>query len=88
MLRNWTGELKYMNNFKFRRFGRKHLSETQQKASKEPKEQSNKSIPNAVPERTESSCEELGPDNAENSSIKSSNTDESNRRTESTMDME
>ncbi|XP_017888697.1 translation machinery-associated protein 16 [Ceratina calcarata] len=37
MLRNWDGDLRYLTNFKFRRFGRKHLSETLQKGSREPK---------------------------------------------------
>ncbi|XP_033329721.1 translation machinery-associated protein 16 isoform X1 [Megalopta genalis] len=34
MLKNWNGELRYLTNFKFRRFGRKHLNDALQKASK------------------------------------------------------
>ncbi|OAD56192.1 Translation machinery-associated protein 16 [Eufriesea mexicana] len=32
MLREWNGELRYLTNFKFRRFGKRHLEETLQKA--------------------------------------------------------
>ncbi|XP_076174912.1 translation machinery-associated protein 16 [Ptiloglossa arizonensis] len=34
MLRNWNGDVKYINNFKFRRFGKKHLNDALQKADK------------------------------------------------------
>ncbi|XP_031846031.1 translation machinery-associated protein 16 [Nomia melanderi] len=35
MLRKWNGELKYLTNFKFRRFGKKHLNDILQKARKQ-----------------------------------------------------
>lgn len=38
LLRNWNGELRLLPNFKFRRFGRKHLNEALQKAGKQRKE--------------------------------------------------
>ncbi|XP_076643234.1 translation machinery-associated protein 16 [Halictus rubicundus] len=37
MLRKWNGELRYLPNFKFIRFGKKHLNDALQKASKQPK---------------------------------------------------
>lgn len=33
MLRNWQGELRFLPNFKFRRFGKKHLREAMVKAA-------------------------------------------------------
>lgn len=33
MLRNWHGELRFLPNFKFRRFGKKHLREAMAKVA-------------------------------------------------------
>ncbi|XP_054003383.1 translation machinery-associated protein 16 [Hylaeus anthracinus] len=57
MLRKWNGELKYMTNFKFRRFGKKHLNDALQKAIKHSKE---------IPEKLGNHAEEITFENVEN----------------------
>lgn len=37
MLRTWNGELRLLPNFKFRRFGKKHLRDALQRIEKQPK---------------------------------------------------
>lgn len=43
MLRTWTGELRLLPNFKFRRFGKAHLKVILQKVEKQSKIAANKS---------------------------------------------
>lgn len=46
MLRNWNGELRLLPNFKFRRFGKKHLKDALQRMEKQTKPVVNKSTNN------------------------------------------
>ncbi|XP_012276326.1 translation machinery-associated protein 16 [Orussus abietinus] len=41
LLRTWEGELRYLPNFKFRRFGKKHLKEHLKKQSKQKESSTN-----------------------------------------------
>ncbi|XP_034174053.1 translation machinery-associated protein 16 [Osmia lignaria lignaria] len=86
MLRKWNGELKYMTNFKFRRFGRKHLNEALQKANKPPKEHIKKNVQTKMSDKSERSSEEDKPENIENSSLNKSTEDD--QPTDSGMEVE
>lgn len=46
MLRKWNGELRFLPNFKFRRFGKKHLKDALQRIEKQAKTVVNKSTNN------------------------------------------
>ncbi|XP_015589508.1 translation machinery-associated protein 16 [Cephus cinctus] len=48
MLRKWDGELRYLPNFEFRRFGKKHLNELAQKKNKPPRQLLQK-VSNSIP---------------------------------------
>lgn len=86
MLRNWNGELRYMTNFKFRRFGKKHLNEAFKKANKESKE--NKDIQTKVSKKPQNSSEEIKLENIENSLNKSIDSSENNQLIECIMEIE
>ncbi|XP_076765966.1 translation machinery-associated protein 16 [Xylocopa sonorina] len=92
MLRNWDGELKYLTNFKFRRFGKKHLNEALQKATKEPKERTSRNVHPNISEKPqppkEDTPEEVIPQNTEKSSSESNDLAENNQSTESKMEVE
>ncbi|CAL7934108.1 unnamed protein product [Xylocopa violacea] len=103
MLRNWNGELKYLTNFKFRRFGKKHLDEALQKAAKEPKECAKRNVESKISEEPEQppvevtqeevrpeevSSEEVIPENTEKSSSESNDLAENNQSEECKMEVE
>lgn len=50
MLRNWDGDLKLLPNFKFRRFGKKHLTDTMNREMQRIEKQINmdNSLSNAI----------------------------------------
>ncbi|PBC29132.1 hypothetical protein APICC_08584 [Apis cerana cerana] len=85
MLRNWNGELRYMTNFKFRRFGKKHLNALK-KANKESKE--NKDIQAKVSKKSQNSSEEVKFEEIENSLNKSIDSSENNQSIECIMEIE
>ncbi|XP_012342815.1 translation machinery-associated protein 16 homolog [Apis florea] len=86
MLRNWNGELRYMTNFKFRRFGKRHLNEALKKANKESKE--NKDIQTKVSKKLQNSSEEVKLEDIENSLNKSIDSSENNQLIECIMEIE
>ncbi|KAF3423495.1 hypothetical protein E2986_00401 [Frieseomelitta varia] len=86
MLRNWNGELKYMSNFKFRRFGKKHLNEALLKASKESKE--SKDMQTKIQEKAENPSKEIRPENKESLLSKSTDLGENNQSTDCDMEIE
>ncbi|XP_017758596.1 PREDICTED: translation machinery-associated protein 16 homolog [Eufriesea mexicana] len=86
MLREWNGELRYLTNFKFRRFGKRHLEETLQKASKEPKQ--NKDIRTKVLEKSGNPSVEDKLENTENSLSNSVDATEDNPLTKCAMEVE
>ncbi|XP_043797426.1 translation machinery-associated protein 16 homolog [Apis laboriosa] len=86
LLRNWNGELRYMTNFKFRRFGKKHLNEALKKTNKESKE--NKDIQTKVSKEPQNSSEEVKFEEIENSLNKSVDSSENNQSIECIMEIE
>lgn len=86
MLRNWNGELRYMTNFKFRRFGKRHLNEALKRANKESKE--NKDIQTKVSKKLQNSSEEVKLEDIENSLNKSIDSSENNQLIECIMEIE
>ncbi|KAG6802360.1 translation machinery-associated protein 16 [Apis mellifera caucasica] len=86
MLRNWNGELRYMTNFKFRRFGKKHLNEALKKANKESKE--NKDIQTKVSKKPQNSEEVKFEEKIENSLNKSIDSSENKQSIECIMEIE
>lgn len=86
MLRRWNGELRYMSNFKFRRFGRKHLNEALQKANKPSKEHIKKNAQTKMSDKLISSSEEDKPESIVNSSLDKSAKDD--QPTDSGMEVE
>ena len=65
MLKNWDGELRYLPNFKFTRFSRKHLNDALQEAKKSPKVQTDKKE-EQVSEKPEKPAREIVSESAEN----------------------
>lgn len=86
MLGNWNGELKYMSNFKFRRFGKKHLNEALLKANKESKE--SKDMQTKIQEKAENPSKEIRPKNNENLLSKSTDLDGNNQSIDCNMEIE
>lgn len=86
MLGNWNGELKYMSNFKFRRFGKKHLNEALLKASKESKE--SKDMQTKIQEKAKNPSNEIRPENKESLLSKSTDLGENNQSTDCDMEIE
>lgn len=86
MLRNWNGELRYMTNFKFRRFGKKHLNEALKKANKKSKE--NKDIQTKVSKKPQNSEEVKFEEKIENSLNKSIDSSENKQSIEYIMEIE
>lgn len=85
MLRNWNGELKYMSNFKFRRFHKKHL-DALSKASKVLK--GSKDMQTKIQEKIENPSKEITPENKENLLSKSTDLGENNQSTDCDMEIE
>lgn len=67
MLRNWNGELRYLQNFKFRRFGKKHLNDALQKVNKQITVDTNKM--ESQNSESENEGTESEPENTENTSL-------------------
>ncbi|KZC09834.1 Translation machinery-associated protein 16 [Dufourea novaeangliae] len=89
MLRKWNGELKYITNFKFRRFGRKHLNDALQKSNKPPKTYTNNAKVKVTEKPQISSEDVMSAGNEENSSLtKSTTPTEENQTTENPMEIE
>lgn len=86
MLREWNQELRYLTNFKFRRFGKKHLEEALQKARKEPKQ--SKNIETKVLEKSENLSEEDKAENTESSLSNPVDATEDNPPTKCAMEVE
>ncbi|KAG7213570.1 hypothetical protein KM043_002825 [Ampulex compressa] len=90
MLRKWNGELRLLPNFRFRRFGRKHLKEALQKANKPVKHHEKKVT--MQPETIVFPVVECGRKDGKSPEIKTETLDESvtieNRPKECLMDVE
>ncbi|XP_076629128.1 translation machinery-associated protein 16 [Colletes latitarsis] len=66
MLRKWNGELKYLPNFKFRRFGKTHLNDALRKTNKQLKEHTFETQ-SKNPERSGNREEEITSENRDSS---------------------
>lgn len=85
MLINWNGELRYLSNFKFRRFGKTHLNEALEKMNKPPKQHVKKDT-QIETDKSESPVEEEGSKSTEDSFI--NNSTEDSKPTEFSMEVE
>ena len=75
-----------MSNFKFRRFGKKHLNEALLKASKESKESKDMQI--KIQEKLENLSKDIRPENKKNLLSKPTGLGENNQSTDCDMETE
>lgn len=88
MLRKWNGELRLLPNFKFRRFGKKHLKDTLQRIEKQAKTVVNKSTNNTktVVSSTDEKIEDTEKNSIEDKESSKTNLSENTKLNECSMD--
>ncbi|XP_076239382.1 translation machinery-associated protein 16 [Calliopsis andreniformis] len=85
MLRNWNGDLRYITNFKFRRFGKTHLNDALQKLNKQIKVHTNETQ-DQDPEKLKNIVTEVIPENTESTSLNKSDVSTKNNQTNYSME--